>query len=112
MSAAGAALLALALAVTANGFSCRPGARPVVFNFGDSNSDTGSMAAAMGWHLTRPEGRAFFRRPTGRFCDGRLTIDFLCECTTAISVLSSSPPQTTTFAFVKSITCTSRVHRT
>jgi hypothetical protein len=66
MSAAGAALLALALAVTANGFSCRPGARPVVFNFGDSNSDTGSMAAAMGWHLTHllpPPHRTVLRRP-------------------------------------------------
>ncbi|KAK3164299.1 hypothetical protein QOZ80_1AG0015510 [Eleusine coracana subsp. coracana] len=90
MSAAGAALLALALSVTvlalpataasaAARFSCPPGARPVLFNFGDSNSDTGGMAAAMGWNLTRPEGRAFFSHPTGRFCDGRLTIDFLCE---------------------------------
>ncbi|TVU24214.1 hypothetical protein EJB05_26633 [Eragrostis curvula] len=91
MSAARAALLALALAVTtvlalpseataaANRFSCRAGARPVVFAFGDSNTDTGGMAAAAGWPLMRPEGRAFFPRPTGRFCDGRLTIDFLCE---------------------------------
>ncbi|CAO2192528.1 unnamed protein product [Urochloa humidicola] len=76
-------LLALALPAAAaagsSGFRCRPGSRPVLFNFGDSNSDTGGMAAARGWHLTRPEGRAFFPRPTGRFCDGRLTIDFLCE---------------------------------
>jgi hypothetical protein len=73
------ALPAAAAAAAASGFSCRPGSRPVLFNFGDSNSDTGGMAAAKGWHLTRPEGRAFFPRPTGRFCDGRLTIDFLCE---------------------------------
>ncbi|KXG32429.1 GDSL esterase/lipase LIP-4 [Sorghum bicolor] len=85
-AAAATLLLALALAAAAavsaaaaSGFSCRPGSRPVLFNFGDSNSDTGGMAAARGWHLTRPEGRAFFPRPTGRFCDGRLTIDFLCE---------------------------------
>ncbi|KAG8052202.1 hypothetical protein GUJ93_ZPchr0001g31892 [Zizania palustris] len=67
------------LTAAAAGFSCRPGYRPVVFNFGDSNSDTGGMAAAMGWHIRPPEGRAFFHHPTGRFCDGRLTIDFLCE---------------------------------
>ena len=60
---------------SAAGFRCRPGARPVVFNFGDSNSDTGGMAAAKGWHITPPEGRAFFHHPTGRFCDGRLIID-------------------------------------
>ncbi|KAG2588491.1 hypothetical protein PVAP13_5NG340100 [Panicum virgatum] len=73
-------LLVLAMpAAAGSGFRCRPGSRPVLFNFGDSNSDTGGMAAARGWHLTRPEGRAFFPRPTGRFCDGRLTIDFLCE---------------------------------
>ncbi|KAM0909480.1 hypothetical protein ACQ4PT_014801 [Festuca glaucescens] len=98
MSAAGASALWLALVLavvapvvlaltlslptasaSAAGFSCRPGARPVVFNFGDSNSDTGGMAAAKGWHITPPEGRAFFHHPTGRFCDGRLIIDFLCE---------------------------------
>jgi len=90
MSAAGGGALwqlALVLAVVAPaltpawaaGFTCRPGARPVVFNFGDSNSDTGGMAAAKGWHITPPEGRAFFHHPTGRFCDGRLIIDFLCE---------------------------------
>jgi len=79
-------LLVLAMpAAAGSGFRCRPGSRPVLFNFGDSNSDTGGMAAARGWHLTRPEGRAFFPRPTGRFCDGRLTIDFLCEST-------STPP--------------------
>ncbi|KAF6993294.1 hypothetical protein CFC21_010207 [Triticum aestivum] len=76
--------LALALALSpplakAGGFSCSPGARPVVFNFGDSNSDTGGIAAAKGRHIALPEGRAFFHHPTGRFCDGRLIIDFLCE---------------------------------
>ncbi|KAG8045374.1 hypothetical protein GUJ93_ZPchr0008g11643 [Zizania palustris] len=75
-----AVVLALAAEAEAPaGFSCRPGSRPVVFNFGDSNSDTGGMAAAMGWHIRPPEGRAFFHHPTGRFCDGRLAVDFLCE---------------------------------
>jgi hypothetical protein len=97
--AAAAALLlalaasALALPTAGSGFRCRPGSRPVLFNFGDSNSDTGGMAAARGWHLTRPEGRAFFPRPTGRFCDGRLTIDFLCESTPPPLIISSLSPE-------------------
>ncbi|XP_041996493.1 GDSL esterase/lipase LIP-4-like [Salvia splendens] len=53
--------------------------KPVIFNFGDSNSDTGGLAAAMGYEFGYPDGRAFFHRPTGRLCDGRLIIDFLCE---------------------------------
>ncbi|BAD54729.1 putative lipase homolog [Oryza sativa Japonica Group] len=53
--------------------------RPVVFAFGDSNTDTGGIAAGMGYYFPLPEGRAFFRRATGRLCDGRLVIDHLCE---------------------------------
>ncbi|TVU24211.1 hypothetical protein EJB05_26630 [Eragrostis curvula] len=33
----------------------------------------------MGYYFPLPEGRAFFRRSTGRLCDGRLVIDYLCE---------------------------------
>ncbi|KAL6627827.1 hypothetical protein ACP70R_031553 [Stipagrostis hirtigluma subsp. patula] len=51
----------------------------VIFNFGDSNSDTGGMAAVNGMNLVLPEGRTFFRRATGRLSDGRLVIDFICE---------------------------------
>ncbi|XP_044947846.1 GDSL esterase/lipase ACHE-like [Hordeum vulgare subsp. vulgare] len=76
-----AVALALALALspspTLAGFSCGLGARPVVFNFGDSNSDTSDMAATKAWRIAPPEGRALFHRPTDRFCDGRLIIDFL-----------------------------------
>ncbi|KAL5227206.1 hypothetical protein ABZP36_015471 [Zizania latifolia] len=53
--------------------------RPVVFAFGDSNTDTGGVAAGLGLYFPLPEGRAFFRRATGRLCDGRLVIDHLCE---------------------------------
>ncbi|KAF7003414.1 hypothetical protein CFC21_018730 [Triticum aestivum] len=53
--------------------------RPVVFAFGDSNTDTGGTAAALGSYLPLPEGRTHFRRSTGRLCDGRLVIDYLCE---------------------------------
>uniref|UniRef100_A0ACD5UJN6 Uncharacterized protein n=1 Tax=Avena sativa TaxID=4498 RepID=A0ACD5UJN6_AVESA len=53
--------------------------RPVVFAFGDSNTDTGGTAAALGNYFPLPEGRTHFRRSTGRLCDGRLVIDYLCE---------------------------------
>ncbi|XP_044947847.1 GDSL esterase/lipase LIP-4-like [Hordeum vulgare subsp. vulgare] len=76
-----AVALALALALspspTLAGFSFGLGARQVVFNFSDSNSDTGDMAAAKAWRIAQPEGRALFHRPTDRFYDGRLIIDFL-----------------------------------
>lgn len=53
--------------------------RPVVFALGDSNTDTGGMGAALGSYLPLPEGRTHFRRSTGRLCDGRLVVDYLCE---------------------------------
>ncbi|RRT83869.1 hypothetical protein B296_00004475 [Ensete ventricosum] len=57
--------------------ACGSGA--VVFNFGDSNSDTVGLTAGLGILLPQEEGRVFFRRSSGRLCDGRLVIDFLCE---------------------------------
>ncbi|KAJ4818696.1 GDSL esterase/lipase [Rhynchospora pubera] len=51
----------------------------ILFNFGDSNSDTGGLTAGLGLYLGPPAGRTFFNRTTGRFCDGRLYIDFICE---------------------------------
>ncbi|KAL0793679.1 hypothetical protein Bca101_065056 [Brassica carinata] len=54
-------------------------APPVIFNFGDSNSDTGGLVAGLGYHVGFPNGRLFFRRSTGRLSDGRLLIDFLCQ---------------------------------
>ena len=54
-------------------------APPVIFNFGDSNSDTGGLVAGLGYLVGLPNGRSFFRRSTGRLCDGRLLIDFLCK---------------------------------
>lgn len=50
----------------------------VMFNFGDSNSDTGNLVAGAGFRLHRPLGRRFFGKPSGRFSDGRLYIDFIC----------------------------------
>ncbi|KAF5175218.1 GDSL esterase/lipase [Thalictrum thalictroides] len=52
---------------------------PIIFNFGDSNSDTGGLVAGLGYNIDLPYGRIFFRSSSGRLSDGRLVIDFLCE---------------------------------
>lgn len=49
---------------------------PAVYNFGDSNSDTGGISAAFG-PIPPPYGQSFFLRPAGRASDGRLIIDFI-----------------------------------
>lgn len=51
---------------------------PAIFNFGDSNSDTGGLSAAFG-QAPYPHGETFFHAPAGRFSDGRLIIDFVAE---------------------------------
>jgi hypothetical protein len=61
----------------------------VLFNFGDSNSDTGGVAAAGGIRIMPPEGRTYFRRPTGRLSDGRVIIDFICEFNFDLTASSS-----------------------
>ncbi|CAN0890174.1 GDSL esterase/lipase At1g54790, partial [Linum grandiflorum] len=52
---------------------------PAVFNFGDSNSDTGGLSAGLASPMTPPYGQTYFHKPSGRFSDGRLIIDFLME---------------------------------
>ncbi|KZV33221.1 hypothetical protein F511_16255 [Dorcoceras hygrometricum] len=49
-----------------------------IYNFGDSNSDTGSTSAALGG-VPPPNGQKFFGKPSGRLSDGRLIIDFIAE---------------------------------
>ncbi|CAA0818266.1 GDSL esterase/lipase [Striga hermonthica] len=49
-----------------------------IFNFGDSNSDTGGFSAIFG-QAPPPNGRTYFHSPAGRYCDGRLIIDFMAE---------------------------------
>lgn len=51
---------------------------PAIYNFGDSNSDTGGISAAF-LPIPWPYGEGFFRKPAGRDCDGRLVIDFIAE---------------------------------
>ena len=49
---------------------------PAIFNFGDSNSDTGGLSAAFG-QAPPPNGLSYFGGPAGRYADGRLVIDFI-----------------------------------
>lgn len=49
---------------------------PAIYNFGDSNSDTGGISAAF-VPIPGPYGEGFFHKPSGRDCDGRLIVDFI-----------------------------------
>lgn len=49
---------------------------PAIFNFGDSNSDTGGKSAAF-HRLLSPNGETFFGKPSGRYCDGQVLVDFI-----------------------------------
>ncbi|BBG97617.1 GDSL-like Lipase/Acylhydrolase superfamily protein, partial [Prunus dulcis] len=49
-----------------------------IFNFGDSNSDTGGFWAAFPAQ-SGPYGMTYFKRPVGRATDGRLILDFLAQ---------------------------------
>ena len=50
-----------------------------LFSLGDSLTDAGNFARLSPNRsvLASPYGETFFRRPTGRFCDGRLIVDFI-----------------------------------
>ncbi|XP_058197969.1 GDSL esterase/lipase At1g54790-like isoform X2 [Rhododendron vialii] len=75
-------LIALSTTITLIS-SCLPFASPsnfsypAIFNFGDSNSDTGGLVAGIAFPVGPPNGQTYFLEPSGRLCDGRLTIDFL-----------------------------------
>ncbi|KAD5317043.1 hypothetical protein R6Q59_032315 [Mikania micrantha] len=49
-----------------------------IFNFGDSNSDTGGFWWAFP-EAPPPNGMTYFKQPVGRACNGRLIIDFMAE---------------------------------
>ncbi|KAG6573701.1 GDSL esterase/lipase, partial [Cucurbita argyrosperma subsp. sororia] len=51
---------------------------PAIFNFGDSNSDTGGFSAVFG-QAPPPNGMSYFHGPVGRYSDGRLIVDFIAE---------------------------------
>ncbi|XP_011623527.1 GDSL esterase/lipase At1g28590 isoform X1 [Amborella trichopoda] len=53
-----------------------------LFSFGDSLADTGNMLSLQGQSSPigrLPYGETFFHRPTGRFSDGRLVVDFFAQ---------------------------------
>ncbi|XP_064991782.1 GDSL esterase/lipase At1g28570-like isoform X2 [Musa acuminata AAA Group] len=54
-----------------------------IFSFGDSLADTGNILASDGdsaGAVSRlPYGETYFHRPTGRYSDGRLIIDFIAQ---------------------------------
>ncbi|KAK7258552.1 hypothetical protein RIF29_24132 [Crotalaria pallida] len=49
-----------------------------IFNFGDSNSDTGGFFSAFPAE-SGPFGMTYFKKPVGRASDGRLIVDFLAQ---------------------------------
>jgi len=49
---------------------------PAIYNFGDSNSDTGGISAAF-VPIPSPYGQGFFHKPFGRDSDGRVILDFI-----------------------------------
>ncbi|XP_023551264.1 GDSL esterase/lipase At3g27950-like isoform X2 [Cucurbita pepo subsp. pepo] len=69
-------ILGLLIGVTTAGGGSGKCGFPAVYNFGDSNSDTGGISAAFN-AIQPPNGETFFRRPSGRACDGRLIVDFI-----------------------------------
>ncbi|CAO2148337.1 unnamed protein product [Urochloa humidicola] len=52
-----------------------------LFSLGDSITDAGNLASLPPSipALAFPYSETFFRRPTGRFCEGRLIVDFIAE---------------------------------
>ncbi|KAJ1258134.1 hypothetical protein BS78_10G051100 [Paspalum vaginatum] len=73
-------LVATALCSCASSASASAGGCkfPAVFNFGDSNSDTGGFWAAFPAQQG-PFGMTYFGGPAGRASDGRLVIDFIAQ---------------------------------
>uniref|UniRef100_A0A5B6YV79 Alpha-L-fucosidase n=1 Tax=Davidia involucrata TaxID=16924 RepID=A0A5B6YV79_DAVIN len=77
VSLSGFCLLILSYAIVLNPVSALEDCDfPAIFNLGDSNSDTGTLAAAFNW-TPPPYGETFFHMPAGRYADGRLIIDFI-----------------------------------
>ncbi|BFG16341.1 hypothetical protein CerSpe_026150 [Prunus speciosa] len=66
------------LVLPSRSISVRSCSFPAMFNFGDSNSDTGGLSAAFG-QAPYPNGETYFHTPSGRYSDGRLLIDFIAE---------------------------------
>ncbi|KAJ3709033.1 hypothetical protein LUZ61_012738 [Rhynchospora tenuis] len=53
-----------------------------VFSFGDSMMDTGNACLLAGGKyptMSPPFGETYFHKPNGRWCDGRMVIDFIAQ---------------------------------
>ncbi|KAH0733243.1 hypothetical protein KY290_002355 [Solanum tuberosum] len=57
---------------------CKQCAFEAIFNFGDSNTDTGGFWAAFPAQAP-PHGMTYFNKPVGRATDGRVVVDFLAQ---------------------------------
>ncbi|KAJ8573105.1 hypothetical protein K7X08_009616 [Anisodus acutangulus] len=57
---------------------CKKCVFKAIFNFGDSNTDTGGFWSAFPPQIP-PNGMTYFNKPVGRPSDGRLIIDFLAQ---------------------------------
>ncbi|KAG5626631.1 hypothetical protein H5410_011849 [Solanum commersonii] len=57
---------------------CKQCAFKAIFNFGDSNTDTGGFWAAFPAQAP-PHGMTYFNKPVGRATDGRVVVDFLAQ---------------------------------
>jgi len=62
---------------------------PAIYNFGDSNSDTGA-ANAIYTAVLPPNGISYFGSTTGRASDGRLIIDFISKFISCFQLISIS----------------------
>nr|GMC70207.1 GDSL esterase/lipase At1g28590-like [Ipomoea batatas] len=68
-----------------------------IISFGDSLADTGNLLhllRSIGHHFVSsaaafPYGETFFHRPTGRYSDGRLIIDFIGQMGSGIAQLAA-----------------------
>ncbi|XP_028548571.1 GDSL esterase/lipase At1g28590-like [Dendrobium catenatum] len=80
-SMASSTLLPLIL-VFLHGLRGGDGCFTAIFSFGDSIADTGNLLISEHGNIQSarpPYGQTFFNRPTGRYSDGRLIIDFIAE---------------------------------
>ncbi|KMT10487.1 hypothetical protein BVRB_5g116110 [Beta vulgaris subsp. vulgaris] len=76
---AGGFLVVLMVVGVVGGQQIKPACKfAAMYNFGDSNSDTGGISAAF-QPISWPYGQTFFNKPAGRDSDGRLLIDFIAE---------------------------------
>ena len=58
---------------------------PAIFNFGDSNSDTGGLSD-MSLKTPTPYGETYFHKPAGWFSDDWLMIDFMGMYLVSLSI--------------------------